>query len=132
MASLLPINECESSMLRASVLTIVLLLAIGQNTALVCSVWCHSGRAAAMSECHDHGHSTTPSVRGTDGCELVMVSSAPLMREDVRRVSDEGTRYAVLVPRFQVSSTASETHQVLVSECALPLHSRPLVLALRI
>jgi hypothetical protein len=118
-------------MLRASVLTIVLLLAIGQNTALVCSLWCYSEGAVAMAECHDHGHSATPGVRETDACELVMASGAPLVREDVRRPSDQDTRYVVLVPRFQVP-TAIDTGHFFDSERALPLHSRPLVLALRI
>lgn len=120
-------------MLRATVVSIVLLLAIGQETALLCRVWCHPG-GAPMAECHEHAQSdgTSPSVRGDESCGQVMVISGFLAREDMRRASDQGTRYAQVVPRFQVPSSPNEARQGSDPGRASPLESRPLIVALRI
>ena len=121
-------------MLRGSVLSIVLLLAIGQDTALLCSMWCHSG-GAAMVECHvqtQSNGSKAPMVKADDSCGSVMANGALLIREDLRRVSDQSARYAVVVPRFQVPSSSIEARLGSKPGRALPLESRPLIVALRI
>lgn len=111
----------------------MLLLAIGQDTALLCSMWCHSG-GAAMAECHvqTQSNSTAPIVKANDSCGSVMADGAPLIREDLRRVSDRSARYAAVVPRFQVPSVPNDARQGGDVGRASPPESRPLIVALRI
>jgi len=118
--------------LRASVVSIVLLLAIGQDTALLCRVWCHPD-GGARSECQEQGQtSTSPRVMGDDSCGRVAVDAAVLIREDVRRVSDSDAGYAIVVPGCQVPSSPQEARQGSDPGRAAPLESRPFGLALRV
>jgi hypothetical protein len=119
--------------LRRSVLSIVLLLAIGQDTALLCTVWCHPG-GAAMPACHDQIQNSgkSLSVKEDDSCGRVMVGGALLIREDLRRVPDHDARYAVVVPRFHVPSSPNDARRCSDPGRASPLESRPLIVALRI
>jgi hypothetical protein len=95
----------RSRMLRASVVPLVLLLAIGQDTALLCRAWCQPDRPA-MAECEGRAHTgASSSVTGDDGCVRVNVSGAMLPGENVRRGSDQDTRYAIVVPPFQVPAS---------------------------
>ena len=110
----------------------MLLLAIGQDAALLCRVWCHPG-GAAMAECHERAQtSTSPSVTGDDSCGRVTVNGAVLIREDLRRVSDQDARYAVVVARYQVPASPNEARHGADPGRASPRQTRTLVLALRI
>jgi hypothetical protein len=123
----------ESPMFRGSVLSLVLLLAVGQDTGLLCRVWCHPG-GAAMAECHDRvqSGSTSPSVTGNDRCGGITGNGVLLIREDLRRVSDQDARYALVVPRFQMPSSSIEARLGSEPSRASPRESRPLIVALRI
>jgi hypothetical protein len=118
--------------LRASVFSIVVLLAVGQNTAVLCGLWCQPG-GAAMAHCHEQaGSSTSPTLRGDDRCGGMVAAAATLIREDLRRVSDHGARYSVVVPRYLVPALPSEALGAAALRRASPLDSQPLFLALRI
>ena len=122
----------ERSVLRASVFSIVLVLAIGQDTALLCRMWCHPGGAPA-AECYEHMDTIVRlSVAGDDSCGRVDSSGPILVREDPAGISDRVARCASLVPRHLVPAAPCEMNRRPDTGRALPLESRPLVLALRV
>ena len=119
-------------MFRATVLSIVLMVGMGQDTMLLCKVWCDPAEAARTG-CHQKDASTSPSVTGSDNCGPVALSSAVLVREDVRRgMSDQGARHAVVIPRYQGPASPTELRLGSDPGRASPVESRPLVCALRI
>ena len=119
-------------MLRGSVLSLVLLLAAGQDPALLCSMWCDPG-SAASAECHEQVRTTTsPRLTGDDSCGRVVANGAILIREDLRRISDHDARYGILVPCYHAPASPHEVRQGSDPGCASSLALRPLVLALRI
>ena len=72
-------------------------------------------------------------VTGSDNCGAVALSSAVLVREDVRRgVSDQSARHAVVIPRYQVPASPGELRLGFEPGRASPEDSRPLVSILRI
>jgi hypothetical protein len=118
--------------LRASVVSIVLLMAVGPDTALVCGLWCHHA-GASMAEC-EHAHSgVTPSLTSADSCWRPAVSGTMFVREDVRGTSDRNVRHAaVVVPGTRVPAAPGDVlHKVDLVRTS-PRESRPPVLALRI
>jgi hypothetical protein len=117
---------------RATVLSIVLMVGMGQDAVLLCKVWCDSAEAA-RTDCHQQNASASPSVKESDNCGPVALSSAVLVREDGRRgMSDQGARHAVVRARYQVPASPTELRLASVSGRASPIESRPLVCALRI
>lgn len=126
------ITNARPCMLRASVVPLVLLLAIGQDTALLCRAWCQPDRPA-MAGCQGRGHTgTSSSVMGDDSCVRVNVSGAMLPGENVRRASDQDARCAVVVPTYQVPAAPGEGRHRDNPAGASPPESHPLILALRI
>jgi hypothetical protein len=122
----------ERSVLRASVFSIVLVLAIGQDTSLLCRVWCHPG-GAATAECQEQmGYVANPSVTGDDSCGPVVAGDPIFVREDLRGGSDQAARSTLAVPRYRVPAALCEMHHGTEAGRLSPLESRPLVLALRI
>src|SRR5262249_50860466 len=108
LAKFLPICVSSVPMVRVSVFSIVLVLAIGQDTALLCRAWCHPSRAAT-AECQEQsGVSTSASVTADENCERLPVSGPMLIRNDVRRISDQQGRYAVVVRRHLMPAATSE------------------------
>jgi hypothetical protein len=116
--------------LRASVLSIVLLLAAGPDTALVCGLWCHHA-SASMADC-DHTHSgVTPSVSSDDACWRAAVGTATFVREDARGTSDNNARHAVVVPGSRVPVALGDAH--VADHARAPLRGwRPPLVTLRI
>jgi len=107
------------------------MMSVGQDAVLLCKVWCDPAEAARTG-CYHQGANTSPSVTGSDNCGSVALSSAALVREDVQRSADESARHAVVVPRYQMSSLASEARLSFDPGRASPAESRPLLLALRL
>jgi len=124
--------EYRYSVRQASVFSIVLLLAIGQNTALLCKAWCHPGNAA-MAECAGQANSgTTLIVTRDNSCGRMAVSVTTLIREDLRRVSDQDARYVVVVSGYQAPISPGEVCHAFHPDRASPVEAGSSVLPLRI
>jgi hypothetical protein len=122
----------ERSVLRATVLSIVLTLTTGPNLGVLCKVWCDPAEAATAGCHHEHGNRSA-SLAGTDDCGHVVFSRAVLVKEDARDgLSSSNTRHAAVVPRYRYPASTSETHLGDEPGCAWPLAKRPPVTALRI
>ena len=92
---------------RAVLLSIVVTLAVGQNSVLLlCNTGCDAHAAPASAPHHEHSsnHSfTSLAVAGNECCDDMRVSAAAFVREDVRRnVSSPDAGYAIPVPSYQV------------------------------
>jgi hypothetical protein len=113
-------------------LSVVLLMAVGPDSALVCGLWCHHA-SASMAEC-EHAHSgATPSLTSDDSCWRPAVSGTVFITEVAHRASDNNVRYAVVaVPGARVPATPGDVRRGTDRGRASPLAFRPSVLALRI
>jgi hypothetical protein len=81
MARLLPLRSASIDMFRAALVSIVLTLTLGQNLALLCSVWCHP-QESLISVCRHQAPTTPPSVTGSESCTQVATDPTPFVRED--------------------------------------------------
>ena len=115
----------------AFVLSIVLVLAIAPDSELFCSLWCHHV-APAMVKCHEQSHSSASPGVSDDSCARMAAAAATLITENLRRLSNEGARHAVVVPRFQASAQQTGAPQSLVLRPATPFDGPLLLLTLRI
>jgi hypothetical protein len=117
--------------LRAAVFSIVLTLAAGPNTSLLCALWCHPADTAGPCE---HGDRTrTPSITANDSCPDVVGTSTAFVREDGRRgVSAPQAQPLVHLAPFQFGPPLSHRLSARGSGQPPPLEARPLVLALRV
>jgi hypothetical protein len=70
---------------RTAVIWIVLAMAAAPNTSLLCRVWCDT-QGPAIAGCH---HERKPAgllrVTTVDTCDVMGLSDAPFVREDLRR-----------------------------------------------
>jgi hypothetical protein len=117
---------------RAAVVSIVLTLAVGQNAALLCSVWCHPPEAATGVREHQH-QATSPNMTGNDSCARLVAEAMAFVREDVRRgVSAPNVQHGVVVPWCEFAPTPA--HPTFGSRLGqeAALQASPLILALRI
>ena len=124
-------GTASSNVFRAALLSIVLTLAAGQDAALLCSVWCHSGGGMAGA-CEHQTQAATPGVGAHDDCA---VNGNPVMfvREDGRRsASAPDVAGAVAVARFAFTPPGAGNLSAYEPNGRLLLELRPLVLALRI
>ena len=120
----------EHQVFRATLLSIVLMLAVGQNASLLCQVWCHD---ATFATCPHHGSTTSPSVSANDTCSTVVVGAVTFVREDARRsAAVPDAQDALAVPRFRLPPSFTDFRPGFESGWRLPLEERPLILALRI
>jgi hypothetical protein len=110
LALLLPPRGYEHSVFRAALLSIVLLLAAGQDVSLLCrTTWCDP-QSAEASGCHRNISIVTPSVADDDSCDNSAVSATAVLRESVRRdVSSPDAPQAIPVPRYQISHVTLNT-----------------------
>ena len=132
MARLLPVRSASIDMFRAALVSIVLTLTLGQNLALLCSVWCHP-QESLISVCRHQAPTTPPSVTGSESCTQVATDPTPFVREDgLRGASFSNQQYGVVVPRFQFVAPSSFAAPSLNQAQPAVLEARPLVLALRI
>lgn len=70
-------------MLRATILTIVLMFAAGPSVSLLCQAWCEP-QAAAPGGCH-HDDATTPGVGNDRTCDHSTLLRASVEKEHLRR-----------------------------------------------
>jgi len=131
LAQVLPLGVASSTVFRATLLSIVLILAAGQDAALLCGVWCHSGGGMAGS-CEQQTDTTSPGVLANDEC-TVSGNAIVFVREDARRSTSAPTvQSGVLVPLFAFTPPVSGRHSGYEAAGRHLLESRPLVIALRI
>jgi hypothetical protein len=71
-------------MFRAIILSVLLTLGVGQNTPLICGVWCQAGDAGMMGLCEHHESALSPTISGREDCSIARGVSAFLV-EDARR-----------------------------------------------
>lgn len=119
----------EHHVFRATLVSIVLTLAVGQDASVLCQAWCHDATPAA---CTHHGSTTSPSVSGDDSCGVVL-GAATFVREDARRTAAApDAQNALVVPRFLLPASPNAFHRGVESLRQLPLEEQPLLIALRI
>ena len=119
-------------MFGAVVLSIVLTLAVGLNASLLCRAGCDP-QAAVASGCHHDDSTTSPSLAGDNSCDNVVLGAAAFLREDVRRgVASQDADHAVLVPRYQLAHSTTDTRPNQETGREWSLEERPLSTALRI
>ena len=117
-------------MFRAALFSIVLTLAVGQNTSLLCKVWCPD---ATSARCPHHDSTTSPSVSAHDTCRSDVGGAVAVVREDARRTAAApDAQNALAVPRFLLALSHTELGSGIESGRRLLLEERPLVIALRI
>jgi len=130
MAQVLPLGVASSNVFQAALLLIVLTLAAGQDAALLCGVWCHSGGGMAGA-CEQQTEPTSPIITNDD-C-TISGNAIVFVREDARRSTSAPTvQNGALVPQFAFTSPASGSLSGYEEAGRQLLESRPLVLALRI
>ena len=118
-------------MFRAALVSIVFSLAIGQNVALLCRMWCDA-HATAASECHQNS-STTSSVAKSQDCDNVVVAATAVLREEVGRgVSSRDANQAIPVPGYRLALLMVDARPQSEPWRERPLEKRPFLTALRI
>lgn len=116
-------------MFRVALLSIVLMLAVGQTAGLSCKVWCDNAARAGCS----HQDSTTSVAVSVDGsCDCVAVGSVVFVREESRRTAVDSYAPSVPVHQFRLATPSSRLRSGFEVRRRLPYEARPLVIALRI
>lgn len=132
LASFLPSHGIEHHVFRATVLPIVLTLAVSSNATLLCSTWCDARAAAVASECQHEDPANAPTVADDDSCNRMVIITAAFLPEEVRRdVSAPNAEHAILVPHHSLYST-TVTRPGHEAEREWSLEKRPATTALRI
>ena len=94
----------EHHVFRAAVLSIVLTLVIGPNTAPLCWAWCDPMPAAETGCDHHAAVATSTSVVSDGTCDMVVFSAAGFLREEPRRdLFDQNAQHAILIPCDQLA-----------------------------
>jgi hypothetical protein len=129
---LLANHGSEHQVFRVAVFSVVLSLAVGPNTTLLCRAWCDP--PAAATGCHHRGDSSdSPSLVREHHCDDRAPNSTAFLKEDVRRSrSSSNADPAITITRSQVAPARTDAR--LDHELGhLPsLEKRPLETALRI
>jgi hypothetical protein len=119
-------------MFRAVVLSIVLTLAAGPSTALLCRMLCDP-QAAATDGCHHTTAAASTRVASEDRCDDRGLSVAGFVREDVRPSGSASKRhYAVSVPRYHLALATTDDSYCETAWPESSLEKRPLPTNLRI
>jgi hypothetical protein len=118
---------------RGAVLSIVLLLAVGQDAVLLCRIWCDTHTTLTTAGCQHQGSIFPLSVRAADNCNTVAVAPMTFVREDVRRgTSAPSAQDAVFVSWMRFVPPAAGAGPRLEQGRQSPLEARPLTIALRL
>lgn len=91
-------------MFRATVLSIALTVAIGQEAALICSAWCHPIEGTAAG-CTPHDQTTPPGLRNDESCRDEGLGAIAFVREDARRGATALVQGSVIIPPFAFASS---------------------------
>jgi hypothetical protein len=119
--------SAEYHVFRATLVSIVLSLAVGQPASLLCKVACDGAR-----ECHhEYSGSTSPDVASDTSCDHVAPGVSPFLKEDSRRTSAPSGD-AIEVPRSGLDASTIDTLAGREPGQLWSLEKRPLVTALRI
>jgi len=129
-ASFLQSYGTEHHLIRATVLSIVLALAVGPNASLLCRTLCDP-KAAAMDGCHQEAAATSSSIAADDGCADVS-DSAALLREDVRGDGSRDGDLAVPLLRHHFQRSATDARHGQEPGREWSLEKRPHSIALRV
>jgi hypothetical protein len=115
--------------LRATLFSIVMSLALGQNAGLLCKVWCHD---ATSARCPHEESTSASSVSADDRCEDTVIDVVAFVREDARRAgSASDAQNSVVVPGFRLAPPPADPRAGFESGGRL-LEERPLITSLRI
>lgn len=127
----LALRDGEHPVFRAALFSIVLTLAVGQNAALLCEVWCQDATSAG---CLHQGSTTSPSVSADDSCSRVVVGAVVgSVREDARRTAAApDAQNALVLPRFRLVPSPTDRRSGFEAGWRQLPEERPLILALRI
>ena len=130
LAPLLPLEVASIDVLRAVLFSVVLTLAAGQNTSLLCQVWCADATSAA---CPHQESTTSPNLLADDSCDNVGVGAVAFVREDGRRTAPAPDAHnALVVLWFRFVAPPIDPRPGDESGRRLFPEERPLVIALRI
>jgi len=114
---------------RATVLSIVLTVAIGQEAALICGVWCHPTEGTAAG-CTHHDQTTPPGFRNAENCRDAELGAISFVREEPRRGATALVQGSVNVPPFAFAPSRNTRSGG--AFLAPPTDTRTLPLVLRI
>lgn len=117
-------------MFRATVLSIVLTVAIGQEAALICGAWCHPIERTAAG-CAHHDQTTLPGITSEEACRDAALGATAFVREDPRREATARAQGAAINPHFAFASSLDSRFGEL-SFAGPPLGTRPSLSILRI
>jgi hypothetical protein len=112
---------------RATILSIVLALAVGQNAALLCGAWCFPQKAATA--CQHQATATSAWLASHDDCSE-NAAGAIALREDARRSAP--SPLSVEVVASTPDDLAPGVPGLTLQSRAAPFHSTPPLIALRI
>jgi hypothetical protein len=93
-------------MFRTTVLSIVLLFAVGPSTSVFCKAWCDPD-AAAASGCHHQGTGSTTVVSNNMSCQEPALTATALQSATRRGSSSERAGAAVPIAFFQTATATS-------------------------
>jgi hypothetical protein len=131
LAHILPFSVTSINVFRAAILSIVLTLAAGPNTALLCNAWCHPGEHMGNG-CEYKRQSASPMVTSNEDCKEAIVGAMAFVREEGQRISAPDVQSAAVVPRFAFTPSVPQTRSGYEPGGRRLLEARPLVLALQI
>jgi hypothetical protein len=96
----------ELVVFRPTILTVVMLFAVGPSASLFCKAGCDP-RTAAEIGCHHEDNGGAARVRSDDSCDDSVQRLAGLVKEDLRRAPAPNTGAVALTARFQILPTAT-------------------------
>jgi hypothetical protein len=119
-------------MFRATFLSIVVSLALGQDLNMLCRTWCDA-KAVAGSECHHKTPTAIPNVAATKDCRNGVGAATVAVREDVRNgMSSRHANQAIPPARYPLVQFTNNATAGCEPWRALALDRHPLSTALRI
>jgi hypothetical protein len=103
----LPPDLLAQYVFRAATFSIVMMLALGQPIALLCSNWCQP-QAIAADECGRHpAPDAAPGLTASDECEGMPVGGAAILPDNVRRTAATLPQNALITAPHQLALAAS-------------------------
>lgn len=116
---------------RVTALSIVLTLAVGPNTALLCKQWCDPQAAATV--CHLDGPAASESIGGEADCDTVVLGPAAILQENAKpEASSSEWEHAIPVLRYHPIPPTADAGPHREPGRKGPFDARPLPTALRI
>jgi len=119
-------------MFRATLLSIVVSLVVGQDLSLLCRTWCDAN-AVTASECHHKSAIAIPNVAATKDCDNDVSAATAALKEDMRtRMAPRHAHEAIPPARYQLVVLISDATSGREPWRALAFKSHPLSTGLRI